>query len=77
MVVESAFGQLKGRWKSCAEWDLSMNPAENNKRSKEELHDLLHLTKCRGVANANKNASIIQDCLTMKFWEERERVDGS
>ena len=92
MVVESAFGQLKGRWrvllqkcecdadtvkmmslvccvlhnicidlsdKFCAEWDLCRNPGEKNRRPKEELHDLLHLTKCRGVANANKNASIV------------------
>ena len=104
MVVEGAFGQLKGRWRIllrknechiktlrsmslacivlhniCIDlndrgtpaWDLSINNETQRKRPREEVRDLLHMTRCRCIPDSSKSAVKIRDCLKKKFWDEK------
>ena len=105
MVVECAFGQLKGRWRIlgrkneshqdtiktmslacivlhnlCIDvsdqgrlaWDVTYDPVTNKKRPREVIQDMLHMTRCKKVADNSRNAAIIRDCLKNKFWGEKQ-----
>ena len=52
-------------------WDLSYDPSTNKRQPREVACNMLHLTKCRRVADNSTNASLIRDGLKKKFWDEK------
>ena len=53
-------------------WDATYDPMTNKKRPKEVIQNMLHMTRCRKVADNSRNTTIIRDCLKNKFWDEKQ-----
>ena len=53
-------------------WDNSYDRKAKRRLPREEVQNILNLTKCRWVADTNKYATKIRDCLTERFWDEKQ-----
>ena len=52
--------------------DLTIDPASNEKREREEVKKLLQMRECKCIHDNSKEASAIRNSLTVKLWAEKQ-----
>ena len=55
-------------------WDLTVDPATNQRRTREEVRETLVLTHCAPRRDTNREAALIRDCLKDKFYSEKKQT---
>ena len=52
--------------------DLTLNPATQQRRPRDVIRNLLHMTRSRPTRTSTKSATLIRNALAEKFWKEHE-----
>lgn len=52
--------------------DLTVNPATQQRRPRDVIRNLLHMTNSYPIRSTTKSATLIRKALTEKFWKEHE-----
>ena len=88
MMTEGAYGQLKGCWRvlyrrnECSQthcgdslsrkMDLTIDPVTGERRDREVIRNLLQMTRSPPVRDTCHQATLIRNCLSERFWREKE-----
>ena len=56
------------------QWDLSKDSASNQRRTQEEVQDLLMIRQCRPLRDTNRSAAQVRDYLKDKLFLEKQQV---
>ena len=56
--------------------DLTIDPMTGERRDREVITNLLQMIQSSPVRDSCHQASLIHNCLSDKFWREREREKG-
>ena len=52
-------------------WAVAYDPMTSKKRPREVIQNMLHMTRCKKVAEDSQKAIIIRDCLKNNFWDAK------